>query len=395
VAPIYDLKIKNTDLILATHGRGFWIAEDLPLLYQYAEDPAAAVPAAAGTAPAAAFRLFAPRRTWRILPDLFADWTPAEGRIYGMLGSTLVATKSPTGQTTRAYLDAGEGATRGALIHFYLAAAPAEDTPATLEILDAGGNVLRTYGRKPQGYDKFDEARKGLDPGPWLPLAGGINTFVWNLRLAGAVKVPGNKTAGEALEGPWTLPGSHTVRLTVGGQVQTQLLEVLNDPRVQTPPEDLVAQQELLIAIRDKISAIHTAILRARDVRRSVEAWQKRLTPVPANPAAPADPAHAAALTACSNLLGALTPVEDALYLPGDHKMTYGLIVRPRLNQVLASTIPVIASADAKPTTQVRDLVAHYFAAIDGHLATLDDLLIHGVAGVNAAIAATGLPPIP
>ena len=204
VSPIYDLKIKDTDLILATHGRGFWIAEDLPMLYQFAgqQDPQAQV------------RLFAPRQVYRVLPDLFADWVPAEGRIYGMSGSTLIAAKSATGQVKRNYLDAGEGAQRGAVVHYYLAAAPDDATEVKLEILDEAGNVLRSYGRKPVGYDKLDDAHKAMDPGPWLPLQAGMNTFVWNLRLPGATKVLGNKTAGEAAEGPYVLPGHYQVRLS-------------------------------------------------------------------------------------------------------------------------------------------------------------------------------------
>ena len=96
-------------------------------------------------------RLFAPRRVYRVLPDLFADWVPAEGRIYGMSGATLIAVKSATGQVQRNYLDAGEGAQRGAVVHYYLAAAPEEGTEVKLEILDEAGNVLRSYGRKPRG----------------------------------------------------------------------------------------------------------------------------------------------------------------------------------------------------------------------------------------------------
>jgi hypothetical protein len=99
-------------------------------------------------------------------------------------------------------------------------------------------------------------------------------------------------------------------------------------------------------------------------------------------------------LQACNKLLGDLSRVEDALYLPGDHKMTYGLIVRPRLNQVVASVLPVIASADARPTVQVRELVEHYFAQIDEQLATLDQLLTSGVGALNKAIAETALPPV-
>ena len=84
-----------------------------------------------------------------------------------------------------------------------------------------------------------------------------MNRFVWNLRYPGAVRVPGNKTAGEASEGPYVLPGYYQVRLTVGDQQATEFFEVVNDPRVQTSLADLAAQQQALFAIRDKISAAH------------------------------------------------------------------------------------------------------------------------------------------
>ena len=91
---------------------------------------------------------------------------------------------------------------------------PRRGRQVKLEILDEAGNVLRSYGRKPAGYDKLDDAHKAMEPGPWLPLQAGMNTFVWNLRLPGATKVLGNKTAGEAAEGPYVLPGHYQVRLT-------------------------------------------------------------------------------------------------------------------------------------------------------------------------------------
>lgn len=372
VVPIYDMKVKDTDLVLATHGRGFWIADDLPLLYQALEQ---------GTA-AGQPRLFAPRRTFRVLPDLFADWVPPEGRIYSMSGATLMAAKSATGQYSRQFLDAGEGAARGAAIHYYLPDAPEQETAVKLEILDEAGAVLRSYGRKPAGYDKLDEKAKGMDPGPWLPLQAGMNLFVWNLKLPGATRVPGNKTAADAAEGPYVLPGKYQVRLQIGDHVQAQTFPVVNDLRVQTPVEDLAAQFDLLIAVRDKVSAVHEAILRLRRVREQVEGWQKRL----------AD--HPEAEAGCSKLLAELAAIEDVLYLPGDHKMTYGLIVRPRLNQALASVLPVIATADARPTTQVCELVDYYFGLIDTELAKLDMVLTSGVADLNTAIAAAGLPPV-
>ncbi len=376
VAPIYDMKIKNDDLVLATHGRSFWIGDNLTLLYQGLD--AAAKENAGAT-------LFAPRRTYRILPDLFADWMPAEGKIYSVglgSGATILARKTETGQIERTFLDAGEGAPRGAVIDYFLPEAPAAETPVLLEILDERGAVLRSYGRKPADYDRWDDKRKGMEPGPWLPLNAGMNRFVWNLRLPGATKVPGNKTAAAANEGPFVLPGRYQVRLRVGDVVQTQTFEVVNDPRVRVSMADLQEQFALLLRIRDKISAIHEAVNRLRNVREQVELWRKRAGDQPTIDAA------------ANSLLEKLAAIEDALILPGDQKVTYSLIVRSRLNEALASVIPIVGSADARPTEQAYPIVEHYSAQIDAQLAALESTLREDVARLNQAIQEANLPPI-
>jgi photosystem II stability/assembly factor-like uncharacterized protein len=376
VAPIYDMKIKNDDLVLATHGRSFWIGDNLTLLYQGLD--AVAKENAGAT-------LFAPRRTYRILPDLFADWMPAEGKIYSVglgSGATILARKTETGQIERTFLDAGEGAPRGAVIDYFLPEAPAAETPVLLEILDERGAVLRSYGRKPADYDRWDDKRKGMEPGPWLPLNAGMNRFVWNLRLPGATKVPGNKTAAAANEGPFVLPGRYQVRLRVGDVVQTQTFEVVNDPRVRVSMADLQEQFALLLRIRDKISAIHEAVNRLRNVREQVELWRKRAGDQPTIDAA------------ANSLLEKLAAIEDALILPGDQKVTYSLIVRSRLNEALASVIPIVGSADARPTEQAYPIVEHYSAQIDAQLAALESTLREDVARLNQAIQEANLPPI-
>jgi photosystem II stability/assembly factor-like uncharacterized protein len=376
VTPIYDLLVKGADLVLGTHGRAFWLLDDLTPLYQAMDGAAreAAQPA-----------LFAPRPALRFVPDLVADWNVSEGRGYGMGISAVVnftAKKTETGQVQRTFLDAGTGAPHGALLYYHLPEGFDPATAVKLDVVDAGGAVVATVTPKPAGYDKWDDKQKSLDTGPWLPVKPGINRFVWNLRHSGAVRVPGNKTAGESLHGPLVLPGVYELRLTVGDQALSRPLEVVNDPRVQTSPEDLAAQHALLIRIRDKISDAHRGVNRLRDLRDQIQGWRKRLA------------GQTEVVATMDAVLAKLDAVEDALILPGDQKNTYALLQRTRLNGALASLISIVASADSKPTASALELTDHYGAQIDAQLAQLQAVVDDDVAALNAAIQALNMPPV-
>ncbi|HXF62155.1 MAG TPA: glycosyl hydrolase, partial [Caldilineaceae bacterium] len=377
VAPIYDLAIKGSDLVAATHGRSFWILDDLTPLYQLMD--------AQQSAAADELRLFRPRAAYRILPDLFAAWTTSEGRGYSVgLGAPAIFTAKKTehGQVERRFFDAGQGAPRGAILYYHLPAEVDAKTPIRLEILDGQGQVIRTIKPKPEGYDKLDEKEKSLDTGPWLPVKPGFNRFVWDLRYEGAVRVPGNKTATESLLGPLALPGEYQVRLTVGEQSVSAPLPIVNDPRVQTAQADLEAQHALLLRIRDKISDAHRGVLKLRDLREQVQGWRKRLVE---------DKAIVAAADAA---LGKLEKIEDALILPGEQKNVYGLVQRPRLNSALASLISVVASADAKPTASAVQLVDHYSGLVDEQLAQLQAVIEGEVAALNTLLRERATPAI-
>jgi hypothetical protein len=196
------------------------------------------------------------------------------------------------------------------------------------------------------------------------------------------MRVAGNKTAGEVLEGPYALPGNYQVRLSVGDQSYTQSFSIVNDPRVQVSQSDLEAQMALLLQVRDKISDAHGAVNGLRDVREQVEGWRKRLA------------GQDALVAAADEFLKKLAAVEDALIVPGDQKNTYSLVTRPRLNAALASVISVIASADAKPTQASAELAAEYMGKIDEQVATLEKIFAEDLAALNQAIRAAQIPPV-
>ena len=253
VTPVYDLGVHGTDLVVATHGRSFWIVDDLTPLRPFAargsdDDDGLLSP---------------PRSAWRLVPGVMDFITATEGKDYSIgLGkpATFIATRDDSGQVQRCFLDAGESAPVGAIVYYYLpeyvpadrtagdrtsvsarlaeevyrekfgidavsgttsAAAVADaagQISASLAVLDERGKLVREYRPKPAGYDKLSDEDKALDPGPWMPVRAGVNRFVWDLRYAGASRLRGNKTGEEAERGPLVLPGTYSVHLRLGFQ---------------------------------------------------------------------------------------------------------------------------------------------------------------------------------
>jgi hypothetical protein len=230
---IRDLVIKDADLVVGTHGRSFWILDDLTPLRQV--KPA--------TLQEAAF-LFAPSEAWRFRWNKNTD------------------TPLPPDEP------AGENPPDGAILHYFLKSPAAG--PVSLEIVDAAGAVVRRY-RSDDAPEPPVEGRNIPDywirPPQPLPATAGLHRFVWDLHYAPPAAVERSypiaaiyrNTPAEP-RGPWALPGEYTVRLTVDGRTFSRPLRLKMDPRVKATPDDLRAQIERSQEV-------------AEDLARSAEAW--------------------------------------------------------------------------------------------------------------------------
>jgi photosystem II stability/assembly factor-like uncharacterized protein len=379
VTPVYDMTIKDDDLVVATHGRSFWIMDDLTPIHQLLDDDATGET-----------RLLAPRRAWRLLPDLFAQWIKNEGKDYWVsLGkqATFEATIDEDGQVQRTFLDAGEAAPVGAMVTYFLAEGLEADTSVALEFYDHEGQLVRRFGTKPKGYDDMDDDEKAFNAGPWATARPGVNRFLWDLRHHGSTKVLGNKMAGEANQGPLVVPGTYEVRLLVGGSdgeptTTSQRFEVVNDPRVDVSQKDLEAQLEALLEIRDKISEAHDAVNTIRSLTAQLKAWSSR-----------SDLAEEAR-SAGDDLGKELAEIESQLIKPGKHEDMFGGQEPARLNEKLASVISIVASADAPPTKQSLELSAKYSAEIDLQLERLAQVTSTGIVEFNSLVGGADLPAV-
>jgi hypothetical protein len=300
---------------VATHGRSFWILDDLAPLRQLTAD----------TIDQPAY-LFKPDTTYRLLATIgaVASERVGSGKNYWTalgVGATFEEIPTPDGGFTRSFLDAGENPPEGVVVTYHLQEQPEQGV--TLTFLDADGGTIRHL-------EVGDKA--------------GMNRFVWNMRHESAREAPGDDSegliAGPGLDGPLVAPGTYSVRLDVGGESQTQKIHILADPRVEAGDDDLAEQVSLQLRIRDKVSETHDAINSLRQVRRQVREWQLR------------GRATGETLSESGDAIARkLSSIEDRLISTWS-TTERGQMGRPlpKLIDALTTLTAVVASADAVPT---------------------------------------------
>ena len=255
VVPIYDLVIKNQDLVAATHGRAFWIMDDLTPLHQLTEEVVDRP-----------VHLFKPRSTYRSFPQ----WRPIRGGKPGInyqAGIAFYETKENDLKPKRIYLNAGENPPNGVVVSYFLD--KDTDLKATLEFGNDTDGVIRSF--------VVNDDKTGAST-----LGRGMNRFVWDMRIPGAI---GDTT----IPGPVIVAGSYWVKITVGDYTQTESFDVLEDPRVTASYDDLKSQFGLLVKLRDKLTESNETVSRLRKIKKQLIDWQGRSQKHPEFPRIDAD----------------------------------------------------------------------------------------------------------
>ena len=454
VTPVYDLKVHGTDLVIATHGRSFWIVDDLTPLHREAvtgtdndggthvgtafgvdDDtnleadvgPGHGAEAGSTDVTGAGFsaggatiagtgggsepvKLYAPRPAWRLLPGVMDFITATEGKDYSIgLGkpATFVATRDDSGQVRRQFLDAGEAAPVGAIVYYSLP-----------ENLAAGGT-----GSEPSAMAPADgsDATGAATPPVSIAFhdAGGALIREFRPKPGGYDKLTDEDKALDP--GPWMpagtgvnrfvwdlrYPGAMRLRgnktgeeadrgpLVLPGTCQVRLR--VGD-RVLVETFDVVNDPRSPASIDELREQLDCLLAICDKISAAYEGVQRsRDTSGEIErwcTRLAGCGGHDAALRAGEALREALAAVESALILPGEHTDTFGLHHRVRLNAALASVISIVDSADARPTAQARMLAEEYMTGIDAELGRLKALLDHDLGTFNRLVSETGLPPI-
>jgi photosystem II stability/assembly factor-like uncharacterized protein len=344
---VRDLVIKDDDLLAGTHGRGFWILDDITPLRQ--------ISTATAGAPVLLFQpALATRVRWNLNPD------------------TPIPPDEP----------AGANPPDGAIIDYWLGG---DAKMVTIDVLDGAGQIVRTYSSTDSVPAIIDE---GNVPAYWVRptrvpgTTAGMHRFLWDVRYptpavsqSYPIAAAPHNTVKEP-RGPWALPGRYRIRLTVDGRSTAEPLELRLDPRVKSPAAALQQQFQLgraLAAALDRAAAARTAI---RQLRAAIG---DRKTKVPA---------LATDLDSLERSVAALDG-EPPAGRSRTRSATLGALASD-----LQQVYDAVEDVDRAPTTEVAGQARDRIAALAGLETRWQRLLAGPIAALNARLRQGGAEPL-
>jgi hypothetical protein len=343
--PIHDLVVKDNDLVVATHGRAFWVVDDLSPIRQFKDE----------IAQKEAF-LYTPATAYRIQAGASEE-------------------RHPSKRT-------GQNPPTGAMIYYFLKDAPKAETEVKIEILDSSGKVIRKY-----SSTEVKQPEEPLDPDDKKPekeikAEAGLNRFVWDLRYEEVHRVPGYYLweYNRGAQGPVAATGHYQVRLTLGSQSQTAPLEVALDPRVKVSQADLEQQFSLLSQIHEELNRVYDTVNQIQDVRSQLAGLKRRL---------PENASAKTIATSAGDLEKKLIAVREQLVNLTISANEDSLAYPPQLDAKLAYLAIDVGSADSAPTEaeqvefdklkrQNAEIMARWTGLQQGDLAAFQKLTAEG-----------------
>ncbi|MFN2542042.1 MAG: glycosyl hydrolase [Chthoniobacterales bacterium] len=345
VSPIHDLVVKDDDLVVATHGRSFWVLDDLMPLRQVT-----------GQSAAADTILYQPQTALRL-------HYPEE-----------IDKKQPV----------GDNPPPGAIIDYYFKSAPKDEV--TLDILDSAGKRVRHLSSK--------EKKENEQPPEWpdrvervktIPANEGMNRFAWDLRYDDPIQIPGAFYSGNGPKGPLALPGDYQVKLTVAGKSQTVPLHLAIDPRTKGAEGALQKQFELAMQVNDRNSQLHQAVNEIREVRSQIESLHKRFGE---------EERLKNSLAAADELNRKMSEAEQQLMQVNMKGSEANLAFPNMLNERFDSFSHVIEAGDDAPTKPQLDVFQMLSGQLDEQLKKWAQIKSDDVPKVSGLIKQLDLPAL-
>ena len=330
---VSDLAVTDHDLVIATHGRSFWILDKIDVLRQLDQSSS---------------------------------------------GKTAVQLFRPA--------PAIVGIDPGIMVDYYLPAMPKR---LTLDVLDGAGRTIRSFQGEVKSKEREAEEKEakeaGKEPDKVIPkpsMTAGLNRFTWDMTYPGFTEFKDMILWGSQNKGPLALPGRYQVRLTVDGKAKTQPAEIRLDPRAGNIARgDLEKRFALASAIHDDVSRANGAILLIRGVRAQL-----------ADRAAAAKDDQVAA--AARALDAKIAAIEARIYQVQNRSEQDPLNYPIMLNDKLAALGSTVESSLGAPTDQAYTVHADLKRRLDSEIAALDAALASDLPALNRLLATARLQPV-
>ncbi|HTR26967.1 MAG TPA: hypothetical protein VMI10_23550 [Terriglobales bacterium] len=350
---IRDLVVHNDDIVVGTHGRSFWILDNITPLRAFGPKFAFGVPC-----------LFRPQIAYRLRRNNYTD--------------TPLPPEEPAGQNPP----------DGAMIDYCLKGP--NTTPLTLEILNAEGDLVRRFSSddKPEVVNDKDLSvpTYWVRPSRTLLSTPGMHRFIWDLTYPTPDLLSRDYPISAIYhdtplypQGATVMPGKYRLKMTIAGEVYQQPLEIRMDPRVKTSPDDLQRRFDLDRKIADSLHRDHEALEQARHLHSQLKAAAAK------NP----KPALAKSIQDLEAKVAAIEGTE------GGYGMRY--LTTPegrslaRLNSAYGTILEQLDTADAAPTTQQDAMFSELEKALGEQLAAWNEIKTKDVPPLNQQLKKAGL----
>lgn len=329
VTSIRDLHVRDNDLIAATHGRSFWMIDDLTPLQQLSQEMSEQ-----------SMVLFKPDKAYRMQQS---------GR--GRVNTKLVGTNHPN----------------GAIFHYYIRDLKETDT-VLLEIKEADGKIIQRYSNKAE-EDKYNP--HAIKP---LKVKKGGNRFVWNMRYPGFRAFEGMVLYSSPNVGPKAVPGTYKVSLSYNGEVSEQSFQIVKDPRQSNTPEDYKEQFDFLIKVRNEVSRANEAIVRIRQIKKDLEYLKQKADDKPE------------VLELINRFESELSQVENNIHMTKNQSRQDPLNYGIRINNRLAFLMADSQRGDYPPTDQAKEFFVEVKNELGTEMKALGRLMITYVNQINKLV---------